>query len=59
MGLSFSVPPGKAVPSSLQNMYKELADDCGCRVPRSGDLRKVPGSHACKTPAGMQPDAAF
>jgi hypothetical protein len=42
MGLSFSVPPGKAVPSSLQNMYKELADDCGCTIPRHGDLRKVP-----------------
>lgn len=40
MGLSFSVPPGLAVPSSLQNMYKELREDCGCTVPRHGDLRK-------------------
>jgi uracil-DNA glycosylase len=41
MGLSFSVPPGKAVPSSLQNIYKELRDDCGCAIPRHGDLEKV------------------
>ena len=41
MGLSFSVPPGQKVPSSLQNMYKELADDCGCPVPNHGSLEKV------------------
>ncbi len=41
MGLSFSVPPGKAVPSSLQNIYKELRDDYGCSVPKHGDLEKV------------------
>ena len=41
MGLSFSVPPGKAVPSSLQNIYKELLDDCACTVPKHGDLEKV------------------
>lgn len=41
MGLSFSVPPGKAVPSSLQNIYKELLEDCGCTVPKHGDLEKV------------------
>ena len=41
MGLSFSVPPGKAVPSSLQNIYKEIRDDCGCTVPKHGDLEKV------------------
>ena len=29
-GLSFSVPRGKAVPSSLRNMYKELREDLGC-----------------------------
>ncbi|KAK9822170.1 hypothetical protein WJX81_004439 [Elliptochloris bilobata] len=40
MGLSFSVPPGQKVPSSLQNMYRELADDCGCAVPNHGDLEK-------------------
>ena len=41
MGLSFSVPPGKAVPSSLQNIYKELRDDCACTLPKHGDLEKV------------------
>ena len=41
MGLSFSVPPGKAIPSSLQNIYKEIRDDCGCTVPKHGDLEKV------------------
>ena len=41
MGLSFSVPPGKAVPSSLQNIYKELRDDCSCTVPKHGNLEKV------------------
>ena len=41
MGLSFSVPPGKAVPSSLQNIYKELQEDCGCTKPKHGDLEKV------------------
>ena len=41
MGLSFSVSPGKAIPSSLQNIYKELRDDCGCTAPMHGDLEKV------------------
>lgn len=29
MGMSFSVPNGVAVPKSLQNMFKEIADDTG------------------------------
>ena len=41
MGLSFSVPPGQPVPSSLQNIYRELRDDCGCTAPKHGDLEKV------------------
>jgi uracil DNA glycosylase len=41
MGLSFSVPPGQRVPSSLANMYKELADDCGCAPPNHGSLEKA------------------
>ena len=41
MGLSFSVPPGQPVPSSLKNMYRELANDCGCTVPKHGNLIKV------------------
>ena len=36
-GLSFSVPKGKQLPSSLRNIYKELNEDIGC--PR--------GSHGC------------
>lgn len=38
MGLCFSVPPGISVPSSLQNMFKELQTDVGCRRPGHGDL---------------------
>lgn len=41
VGLSFSVPPEKAVPSSLQNIYKELHTDCGCTIPKHGNLEKV------------------
>jgi uracil-DNA glycosylase len=38
-GLSFSVPPGKAVPASLQNIYKELSDEFpGFVPPRHGCL---------------------
>ncbi len=39
-GLCFSVRPGIAVPPSLQNIYKELRDDLGCRIPDNGDLTK-------------------
>lgn len=37
-GLSFSVREGVRVPPSLRNVFKELADDLGVPVPRSGDL---------------------
>lgn len=40
MGLSFSVPKGWKVPSSLQNIYKELGTDLGCAKPTHGDLDK-------------------
>ncbi|GAQ78165.1 Uracil-DNA glycosylase [Klebsormidium nitens] len=40
MGLSFSVPAGVRIPSSLQNIFKELQDDLGCTIPQSGDLQK-------------------
>ena len=40
MGLSFSVPKGIKVPSSLSNIYKELGDDLGCKKPTHGDLDK-------------------
>ena len=40
MGLSFSVPKGWKVPSSLNNIYKELGTDLGCKKPTHGDLDK-------------------
>ena len=40
-GLSFSVlPDQKEIPPSLQNIYKELADDLGCYIPNHGFLEK-------------------
>ncbi|XP_054823504.1 LOW QUALITY PROTEIN: uracil-DNA glycosylase, mitochondrial [Prosopis cineraria] len=40
MGLSFSVPVGVKVPSSLVNIFKELKQDLGCSVPTHGNLEK-------------------
>ncbi|HRQ61989.1 MAG TPA: uracil-DNA glycosylase [Alphaproteobacteria bacterium] len=37
-GLSFSVPPGIALPPSLRNIYKEIEAEYGCQMPRTGDL---------------------
>ncbi len=37
-GLAFSVRPGVKPPPSLVNIFKELRDDLGCRVPNNGDL---------------------
>ena len=37
-GLCFSVRPDVAIPPSLQNIYKELHDDLGCRIPNNGCL---------------------
>ena len=39
-GLCFSVKEGVKKPPSLENMMKELHDDLGCPVVRSGDLTK-------------------
>ena len=39
-GLSFSVKPGIAIPPSLVNIYQELHDDLGCRIPDNGCLTK-------------------
>ena len=39
-GLSFSVKPGVPPPPSLQNIFKELHDDLGCRIPDHGHLAK-------------------
>ncbi len=37
-GMCFSVNPGVAVPPSLQNIYKELQAELGCRIPNNGYL---------------------
>lgn len=37
-GLSFSVKLGVKIPPSLRNMYKELAADVGCGMPKDGSL---------------------
>ncbi len=39
-GLCFSVRPGIEIPPSLNNIYKELHDDCGCYIPNNGFLEK-------------------
>lgn len=39
-GLSFSVLPGNDIPPSLVNIYQELHDDIGFRIPNNGYLRK-------------------
>ena len=39
-GLSFSVQDGVPFPPSLQNIFKEIADDLGTPVPPSGDLSR-------------------
>ncbi|TYH96434.1 hypothetical protein ES332_A12G176800v1 [Gossypium tomentosum] len=40
MGLSFSVPEGVKIPSSLANIFKELKQDLGCSIPSHGNLHK-------------------
>ena len=37
-GLCFSVKPGVALPPSLKNIFKELADEVGMDMPDSGEL---------------------
>jgi uracil-DNA glycosylase len=37
-GLAFSVRPGVRPPPSLVNIFKELYDDIGCRIPNNGSL---------------------
>ena len=39
-GLSFSVQEGIKIPPSLQNIYKELQDDLGIPISKTGDLTK-------------------
>ncbi|EGL18739.1 MULTISPECIES: uracil-DNA glycosylase [Paenibacillus] len=38
-GLSFSVKPGVPAPPSLKNMFKEMKEDIGCPVPKTGYLK--------------------
>ena len=41
IGASFATPPDqKVIPPSLVNIYKELQDDLGCRIPNHGYLKK-------------------
>ena len=41
IGACFAVPPDqRAIPPSLINIYQELHDDLGCRVPNNGYLKK-------------------
>ncbi len=39
-GLCFSVQDGIPFPPSLNNIFKELKNDCGCTQPQSGNLTK-------------------
>ena len=39
-GMCFSVNPGIPIPPSLQNIYKELHRDLGCKIPNNGYLLK-------------------
>lgn len=39
-GLSFSVQDGIAYPPSLQNIFKEISDDLGVPMPKSGNLTR-------------------
>ncbi len=39
-GLCFSVRKGVEIPPSLENIYQELHDDCGCYIPNNGFLEK-------------------
>lgn len=37
-GLAFSVKPGVRQPPSLKNIFREMADDVGCKPPNNGCL---------------------
>ncbi len=39
-GLSFSVSDGVRIPPSLQNIFKEINDDLGKEIPKSGNLER-------------------
>lgn len=61
-GLCFSVRPGVALPASLRNIYKELADDVGAKPVPHGYLaawaeRGVLMLNACLTVRASQPNS--
>lgn len=37
-GLAFSVSPGIPIPPSLRNIFREMQEDIGVKMPESGDL---------------------
>ena len=39
-GLAFSVSPNVAIPPSLQNIFKEIHDDTGAKIPENGNLKR-------------------
>ena len=39
-GMAFSVLPGTKTPPSLENIFKELHDDLGLKIPNNGNLTK-------------------
>jgi len=39
-GMCFSVKPSAKIPPSLRNVYKELQDDVGAKIPNNGYLMK-------------------
>lgn len=39
-GLAFSVNDGVAIPPSLRNIFREVADDTGAELPESGNLER-------------------
>ncbi len=39
-GLAFSVSDGVAIPPSLKNVYKEIEDDLGKKIPPTGNLER-------------------
>jgi uracil-DNA glycosylase len=61
-GMCFSVRPGVRPPPSLVNMFRELHDDQGCKVPNHGNLqtwaqRGVMLLNAVLTVRGGQPNS--
>ena len=40
IGACFAVPPNQKIPPSLENIYKELNADLGCKIPNNGYIKK-------------------